>query len=238
MVTTIARGAEAAASFIDPAQPMAQLAREYLESLLTGDRGHAARIVLEAVEDGTDIRDVYLRVLEPAQREIGRLWQVGEIGVAKEHFCTAVTQLVISRLSPMVFQTERNGRRMTAVCAGPELHEVGLRIVSDFFELAGWDTDYLGGFLPPADVVSMVRERPPDLLAISVTMRDHVESASELIRAVRSMDAANRPAILVGGYTFNAERALWREIGADGYGTDAGEAVALAGRLAGGEELH
>ena len=232
------RTADRLGSFIEPADPMAPLARSYLDALLGGDRTRATGLVLDAVDDGAPIRDVYLRVLAPAQREVGRLWELGEIGIAEEHLATAVTQLVISRLSPLTFRTERRDRRMIAVCAGEELHEVGLRMVADFFELDGWDTDYVGGFVPPASIASMVRSRSPDLVAISVTMRSHVDAACEIIRAVRSPEAVERPKILVGGHAFNSEPGLWREIGADGFGRDAEEAVGMADRIVGHARLQ
>ena len=43
---------------------------------------------------------------------------------------------------------------MVATCIGGELHEIGIRMVADFFEMEGWDTYYLGANTPADAVVA------------------------------------------------------------------------------------
>lgn len=45
--------------------------RAYLEAIVRGARDEAAHLVLCALADGLEVRDVYLRVLQPAQRDLG-----------------------------------------------------------------------------------------------------------------------------------------------------------------------
>ncbi len=103
---------------------------------------------------------LYLQVFQPALHRVGRLWQLNRVGVAEEHYCTAATQLIMSQLYPYLFTGERHRRIMVATCASGELHEIGARMVSDFFELEGWDTIYLGASAPAGEVVeTAVRRR-------------------------------------------------------------------------------
>ncbi|WP_440120087.1 hypothetical protein [Paenibacillus sp. QZ-Y1] len=37
---------------------------------------------------------------------------------------------------------------MVAACVGSEQHEIGLRMLTDVFEMEGWDTYYLGQMFP------------------------------------------------------------------------------------------
>ncbi len=85
---------------IQGSNPHAELAFRYVSALLDGDRRHAGRLILDAVEGCVPVRDIYLHVVSPAQHEIGRLWQMSRISVAQEHYCTAATQQVMSRLYP------------------------------------------------------------------------------------------------------------------------------------------
>jgi methanogenic corrinoid protein MtbC1 len=185
------------------------------------------------VERGADLRDVYLGVLQDVQREVGRLWLTNRISVAKEHFCTAVTQNVIARLYPRIMAVPKNGRRIVVACAGGERHEVGARMVSDFFELEGWDAIYLGADTPPSAVADAVREHAPDVLGISANMAFNLGSVREVIAAARAADRAGRLKALVGGYQFNANPELWRRTGADAWARDGREAVAQASALVG-----
>lgn len=221
----------ASQSLLSDSQPHSELARQYLDLLLSGDRRAAAELIHAAVRDGVSVRDIYLYVFQRAQHEIGRLWQMNEITVAEEHYCTAATQLIMSQLYPMIFATPRIGRRLVAACVGGDLHEIGVRMVADFFEMAGWDTYYLGANVPLEGIIDSVTERRANVLAISATMSYHVSAVADVIRAVRQNSGHRAIRILVGGYPFRVDPELWRSVGADGFAVDASEAVTLANRL-------
>jgi methanogenic corrinoid protein MtbC1 len=217
--------------FIAEGTPLAPLATAYLQALLRGERHIACKLILDAAQSGIAVRDLYLQVFQPTQYEIGRLWQVNQISVAQEHYCTAAAQLIMSQLYPYVFGGEKTRGALVAACVSGELHEVGVRMVSDFFEMDGWRTYYLGANMPMAAVVQAVVQHQADVLAISATITYHARAVESLILAVRRTPECGRVKILVGGYPFKTDPGLWRMIGADGSAPDAPEAVLLANRL-------
>lgn len=218
-------------TFLHAGEPLSPLAHQYFEALRRGERHLASQLVLDAVAAGTPVREIYLHVFQPAQYEIGRLWQTNRISVAQEHYCTAATQLIMSQLYPHIFATAKNGRTLVATCVAGDLHEIGVRMVADFFEMDGWNTYYLGASTPHASVIATIVERRADVLAISATITYHVEAVRDLIRAVRQDPAASRVRILVGGYPFNQDRELWQKVGADGSAADAQSAIVLASQI-------
>ena len=220
-------------SLLAEQQPLDDLARTYIAELLDGERQTARRLIFDALERGVSVRDIYLHVFQPAQREVGRLWQTNRLSVAQEHFCTAATQLIMSQLHPHVFSGERNGHVAVVACVSGDLHEIGARMVSDFLEMEGWDTYYLGASTPVPSLIQTLVERRADVLAVSATITSHVRTVAELIRAVRSSPVGERVRILVGGYPFNVESGLWRQIGADAVARNAEDAAQIAGRLVG-----
>jgi len=226
-------GERVPATFLRGDAPLAPLARDYVDALLRGDRRAASGLVMQACDAGTPVKDLYLHVFQSAQREIGRLWQLNRISVAQEHYCTAATQLIMSQLYPHVFAGERNGRTLVMTCVAGELHELGARMVADFFEMDGWDTYFSGANTPSEDVVDAVAERNADLLGISVTMPWHVPAAQQIVEALRAREECARVRILVGGNAFAHDQQAWRATGAHGTAPDAEQAVALAGRLTG-----
>ena len=186
--------------------------------------------VLDRVEAGLPVSEVYLDVFQPALREVGRLWQTNRITVAQEHFITAATQTVMAQLSPFIFTGEKRGRTMVAASVGGDLHEVGLRMVADFFEMAGWDSHYLGANVPSRDLVTSLGARQASVLGVSVTIAAHLETAAELIAMARA-GCGTGLIILVGGYPFNIDPNLWRRIGADGMAESAAGAVAAVATI-------
>ena len=220
-------------SALDADDRLTGLASEYVHKLLGGYRSAGGRLAYEAVERGESVRQLYLRVLQPALREIGRLWQLSKINVAQEHFCSAATQVVMAQLLTRAKPAERCGHRVVVACIDGELHELGARMVGDFFEMAGWDTYFCGASTPNAACIESVVEREAEVLAVSTTMGYHLHALQELIRSVRADPRCAGVRILVGGYPFAIEPALWRKVGADGAAADAEAAVGLAGSWVG-----
>ncbi|MFV9506611.1 MAG: cobalamin B12-binding domain-containing protein [Oscillochloridaceae bacterium umkhey_bin13] len=200
----------------------------YLAALRAGDRRLALNTARTAIANGADIRDLYLDVLQPAMYEVGRLWEINQFTVAQEHLATAITQSVMAQIYASVLCQPPIGRTMVATCIGGELHELGIRMVADFFEIEGWDVYYLGANMPTGDVLSMIEQRRAHLLAISVTLGGHVLQVRELIDAVRASPMGRRIKIMVGGQPLNRSPEAWRAIGADFTASNAREAVELA----------
>lgn len=219
-------------SLLAPDQPHALLAQQYLQALLRGERHVASTLILDAARRGVAVKEIYLNVFQRTQREIGRLWQVNKISVAQEHYCTAATQLIMSQLYPYIFSGEKTAGTFVATCVAGDLHEIGIRMVADFFEMSGWDTFYLGASTPDASVVQTLIERKAVALGISATITYHLHGVQRLIETVRATPACADTVILVGGYPFNLSPELWRSIGADGWSQDAAGAIELAATLA------
>jgi MerR family transcriptional regulator, light-induced transcriptional regulator len=115
--------------------PLADLARQYLDWLLEFRREDAIRLVVTAARDGVAIGDIYRNVFEPCQREIGRLWQINEISVGQEHYCTAATQLGMAQLHRLVAVQPPKELKVLASSVESEFHDVGVHMVSDFLEI-------------------------------------------------------------------------------------------------------
>lgn len=208
------------------------VAARYLRAVLRGDRRGAVGLILSALDDGMPLPAIYVDILERAQIEIGRMWQANRISVAQEHFGTAATQLVMSQLFARIMQQEPGARRIVTACVGDELHEVGLRIVTDLLELSGWATHYLGANVPATAIVEATWRNRADVLALSTTLTPHVGETERVIAAVRAHPETRHVAVLVGGAPFQIEASLWEKVGANGSARNAREAVDLAGRFA------
>ncbi|HEV7487649.1 MAG TPA: cobalamin-dependent protein [Thermoanaerobaculia bacterium] len=205
------------------------LSRQYVELLRNADRKAAIDLVLRA-SDEYPVEQIYTSLLQEAQYEIGRLWETNEISVAQEHYSTAVTQLVMSLLYPRICETPKTRGTFIGVCAEGELHEVGIRMVCDLFELRGWQSYYLGSSIPLDDLLRFIVEKEPDVIGVSAITIEHVESIRQLIPQFRAA-APRKVKILAGGRPFLLQPSLWREIGADGSAASAVEAVTLAETL-------
>ena len=203
-------------------------AQDYLQAALEGRRDEAIGIIRDAMLDDVDVSEIMLGILQPAQVELGRLWERGEISIAHEHYTTAITQLSLSLLYPrLLLNRTLLGRSLVATSVGTEAHEIGIRMISDLMEQAGWRTTYLGADVPHADVVEQVAQHRADVLAVSATMAGHIRGVRELIAALRADPRCHRVRVLVGGRPFTINPRLAADVGADGWAPGAREAIEL-----------
>jgi methanogenic corrinoid protein MtbC1 len=208
-------------SFIVESNPLCAMASEYLNYLINGDKKSAHDLILDAVNSGVSVKDIYINIFQVTQKETGRLWQMSKIGVAQEHFITAATQLIMSRLYPYLFTGSHKGKRIIVSCVNGELHELAPRMVADLFELDGWDSYYFGANTPQSSLIEAVKTYKPHILAVSATMTFNISAVTELIEKVKSDSATKDVKVFVGGYPFMITENLWKNIGADGFAVDA-----------------
>ena len=204
--------------------------KSYLAYVITGRKELAESIIMYSVKHGTDVRDIYMNVLEPALKEIGSLWEQGKITVADEHYASIVTEHVMSKILPLMRSYEEN-HSLLALTVGGESHTIGIRMVSDFFKMAGWNTYFLGASTPTDSIVSHIIKYKIDLLALSVSMNYHINSLEMLISTIRNHVKCKDVKIIVGGQAFLHNPNLWQRVGADGYAANAMEAVLVGNQL-------
>ena len=216
--------------FINKADYLGEAAYQYINALLNGDRMQAGEIIMQTVESGKPVRDIYIHIFQKSQYEVGRLWLSNKITVAKEHFCSAATQQIMSQLYPYIFTTDRIGKTFVAACIGGELHEIGIRMVADFFEMEGWDTYYLGANSPTSSIVQAIEDKNANLLGLSVAMPYHRNLLREAIDEIRQ-ETNNKIKIMVGGNAMNTHDDAWRNFRADAYAPDAIKAIEIAKQL-------
>ncbi len=227
---------EGAAHLHSSEQPLPAdgLAKRYLDLLLRCERQLALDLIQEAIRSGVGLREIWLRVFQDSQYEVGRLWQSNQISIAQEHYCTAATQTIMSRLYSHVFSAPRKGHILVTACAPGEIHELGMRMIADIFEMEGWDTYHLGANMPVAALADFVAQRQPDLVGLSATMTFHLEGVAMIIKALRENKQTCDVNLVVGGRAFNREPGLWREIGANAYACDIEDALNTAATLLAG----
>ena len=204
------------------------LGDDFLAALLAGDATRARWLVDEAVGEGMEVRDVYLDVLAPALEEVGERWAAGELTVAHEHYATAVTQGILGVLAPRIRVPPASGRLAVVACTPGELHALGAQMIADFLEGEGWEVLALGAATPGPDLAALVDDERPDAVALSTSVANNLEAATDMLRRLRELDEP--PFVAVGGRAWRAVPTERRDdLGADALFDDPRE---LCGALA------
>jgi methanogenic corrinoid protein MtbC1 len=224
------RAHDVASTVLADDSPNVDLGRRYLLAVLEGRRADAIELILEARDAGVANEDLH-GLLQRVQGEMGRMWQMNQIHSAEEHLGSRIAEELMIILRSRSPRPPRIGRRVLIACVAGNHHELGARMVSDHFEMSGWDALLLGANTPSADVIHGIHDFQPDLLAVSANLTLHVGKTAELIASLRADPLCADVPVMVGGGPFNLVPDLWQVVGADGHATSASDAVAVGEKL-------
>jgi len=190
----------------------------FLECLLNGEKESGRAFLINLQNSGIKLKDIYLNILEKALKEVGELWEKGTIDVWKEHYISEAIFDFMRELKIRENKLSGKAPSLMALTAGPELHNIGLKMITDLLELEGWSVNYLGSNIPVQSVIKAIEVEKPKVIAISVTIPFHIDSAKNLITAIKIHFGKRTPKIIVGGGAFINCRNVCEDTGADYYG--------------------
>jgi methanogenic corrinoid protein MtbC1 len=194
----------------DPDRPAAGDERlAMLAALVNGDVTLAYRLATELLAQGVPFDDIVVDVLSPVQRELGRRWAAGDLGVADEHAASAAVDDLLVRLGATA--EVPSGSSVVVATAEHEAHALGGRVVASALALEGFRVLFLGASVPPDDLADFLDLQQPLALALSCSI------ATALAGAARSVAAAHE----VGVPVIGGGRALSTEVRAARLGFDA-----------------
>jgi methanogenic corrinoid protein MtbC1 len=178
------------------------------------DRHGAVELALGSVTTGSiGVADLYTQVLGPLLGRVGSSWQHGTERVWQEHFASHTVRTIVEALYPTVIResaaVDRVGTTALLACPPREEHELGLRMLADRFELAGWDVIYLGANTPVGEIVAAAAATDSSLVALSVsTLMERVELRC-FVDELHSALPDRR--IVIGGPAIKATDGVWTD---------------------------
>ncbi|RPH32198.1 MAG: cobalamin-binding protein [Bacteroidales bacterium] len=175
--------------------------KEFLNSLLSGNRAMSSVLARNFLNRPASIKELYEDIFKNALYDVGELWEYNKISVATEHLASAIVEAILNELYPNVISKEKINKTAIVACVENEFHQIGIKMVSDIFEMNGWNTHFLGANTPTAELISYAKTIKPDMLAISLSIYFHLPILENMIGTVRK-DFPNLP-ILVGGQAFS-----------------------------------
>ena len=201
-----------ASSGADRANTASELQHDFAQCISDLDKHCAVRLMTDAVAEGRiGVADLYTLVLGPYLAHVGTSWQHSTERVWEEHFASHVVRTVIEALYPTVMReaeaAKKLGKTVLLACPPREEHQLGLRMLSDRFELAGWDVVYLGANTPIAEIVAAALSTNAAMVAMSVST---VFERVELRRFIDTLqDRLPGTRIVVGGPAFARDATSW-----------------------------
>ena len=142
----------------------------------------------------------------------------------------ASSSILERELGKAGIQTQSRGVFVVGTVLG-DIHDIGKTLVATVFKAAGFSVIDLGVNVSTERFLQVVRKDKPDMLGLSAMLTTTVKEQKVIIDALKKEGLRSGVKVMVGGVAASQDWA--DEIGADGYGEDASEAVERARKLLG-----
>ena len=198
-------------SFVETAS--AEVFERVAAALEAHDKPTAVRTAVEAVTTGSiTIPELYRDVLTSILAATGAAWQRGTVAIWEEHLASATVRTIVEILYPGVLKAKAEapdaGRSVLLACPPEESHDLGLRMVADRFDMAGWTTYFLGPDTPVEEIADAAGRLGVHAIVMSSSTHFHrlaVRHAVDYLKQVLpNVD------VWVGGPAFAGAVTGWR----------------------------
>lgn len=196
----------------EQADPMREARLAVLAAVANGDSGLAFELVGEMMGNGVSFDSVLFDVIAPLQRDMGRRWQHGDVGISEEHVSTGSIETLVALLAGSLGQPE-DGRHVAVACAEGDPHSLPARIVAAYLLYAGFRVTFLGAQVPAVDLGTFLADLEPEALVLSCAVATRLPGARDCIRAAHG---AGIP-VVAGGRGFGSDAGRATALGADAW---------------------
>lgn len=169
----------------------------FLNSLLDGDKKQCTQIVDNLIEQNVSVKEVYLNLFQRSMYRIGQMWEKERCTIGCEHVATKIIEGLIEYVAASNLRDAAEKKLALVTCIDKEHHELGARMVTGFLEALGWNTLFVGANIPPSEIVTLIREKSPDVVGISSSFYINITRLISLIQLIR--DEFPEQEIIVGG---------------------------------------
>ena len=177
---------------------------DYTNGLLQGDKEKCISIVEKLITEKTDIKDIYVDLLQRSLYHVGKMWEQGQLSIADEHMGTEITKCLMNKYADKITANKKVGKTALITCVDKEFHEIGARMAADVFELNGWNTYFLGASTPTSEIVKFIEIKKPDVVGLSFNFYMNLLRLFEVIDHIRKNYPDQK--IIIGGQGINPEK--------------------------------
>ena len=201
-------------------------------ALIDGDNGTVDQLTKEALEEGTVALEVMDDGLIAGMGIVGIKFRENFIFVPEVLACARAMKAGMAYIEPIL--SASGVKPIAKVVMGTvkgDLHDIGKNLCIMMLRGTGFEVIDLGVDTSADRFIEAVEEHEAPLMGMSALLTTTMPNMGKTIEAFIDADLRDNVKIMVGGAPVTQDFA--DDMGADGYGKDAMECVALAKRLMG-----
>jgi trimethylamine corrinoid protein len=206
------------------------------QGILDLDEAKVINMTNRVIKEGLDFFQAIESCAE-GLREIGNKFEKGELFLPELIKSGQIMKEVTSVLGPEMKKKGNQKKSLGLVVIGTvpgDVHDIGKDIVATMLFIQGFEVYDLGKDVPISRFVEEVKKARADIVAASALLSTTMPCQRDIVNAFIADGSRDRIKILVGGAPITPDWA--KEIGADGFGENAVEAVKVAKELIEGQD--
>jgi len=187
-------------------------------------------LVQQALDQELDPQRIVVEGLTKAMKVVGEKFDSKEYFIPDMLASAETVGAAMDILAPQLAKSgiATKGKIIMATVRG-DLHDIGKNIVSIILKGAGYEVMDMGADVTPEEIVAIVKQETPDFLGLSALLTTTMRAMKETMDALTEAGLKDEVKVIIGGAPTSADFAT--EIGADGYGTDAFQALRIIEEL-------
>lgn len=205
--------------------------KHFEELVLSGEAGNIQKPIQEALQNGIPPGEI-MDAMNAAMDRASEMWDRLEIFLPDVVRIAEVMKEGIKILSPHIQAEQKVDQTLGKIVLGTvegDIHDIGRHVVGTLLAVNGFEVTDLGHDIPAQEFVDKAEEIHADIIGLSALMTTSMPYQQDVIQLLCDMGLKDKYKVMIGGGPVTVDWA--KEIGADGYGRTALDAVQLAKRL-------
>jgi trimethylamine corrinoid protein len=201
-------------------------------SIVKADMETAKEAAQEVIKGKVDPIEAIEKGLSKGMDIMGERFSKMEAFLPELIMAAQTFDMVMEILEPEIAAQKRKVIKAGTILIGTvkgDVHSIGKNIVTTVLKTGGFDVHDLGVDVSPLAFVEAAQKSRADIIALSSLITTTMPGQREVIEVLEEMGLRNRYRVIIGGGPVNQQWA--DQIGADGYGETAADAVLLARKL-------
>jgi corrinoid protein of di/trimethylamine methyltransferase len=197
-------------------------------AVIEGDDETLVSLVQGAIETVDPLAMVEQGMM-PGMTEIGNRFSAGEAYLPELLMAAEAWDQAMKIIKPKLVAAGASIKKQGTIVLGTvqtDIHEIGKNILANLLMTAGFEVHDIGHDAPASKFIDKAQEVDADIIAASAIMSTTVPYQKDIIEMLKARGLRDKYLVMVGGGVVTQEWA--DEIGADGYGDLASDAVEMA----------
>ena len=200
------------------------------QDVLNGSKRTIVKDTQKAVSEGIDPREILDTVLMPAINEVGDLFDKGKYFLPQLIAGAEAMKLSIGYLEPLLQQEGGSGSSLPSIVIATvhgDIHDIGKNLVALMLKNYGFNVIDLGKDVPKEEIIKAAKDNNASIIALSALMTTTMKEMKNVVDLAHEENLDSK--IVIGGAVVTQDYA--DEIGADGYSSDAADAVRVVKQI-------